>query len=322
MHPNFQNFKHLVLFMVLFMKSITAHAEISIVRENGKLIVSSGDQLFTQYIYADENRAKPVFYPIIGPNGNEMTRSFPFEKDKEGEEADHPHHTSLWYTHGMVNGVEFWALGDKKGKIVHEEFIEMNTNSFVQSTLWKDADGKTVCQDRRRVSFHLPDTKSRAIDFEITLIASVDDLTLGDTKEGSFGIRMAPAYRLKGNVAQGSALNSDGVAGNLVWGKRASWISYWAPFNDEEIGISIFDHPSNLRHPTWWHARDYGLVAANPFGVSNFEGKPKGTGDLVLGKGEEITFRYRVLFHLGNPKDAEISQRYLDWSKTKERLNN
>ena len=68
--------------MVLFMKSITTHAEISIVRENGKLIVSSGDQLFTQYIYANEDRAKPVFYPIIGPNGNDMTRSFPFEKNK------------------------------------------------------------------------------------------------------------------------------------------------------------------------------------------------------------------------------------------------
>ena len=102
-------------------------ADISILRENGKLIVNAADQLFTQYIYADKNRAKPVFYPIIGPNGNEMTRSFPFEKDKEGEEADHPHHTSLWYTHGMVNGVDFWALGEKKGKIVHEEFIEMNT---------------------------------------------------------------------------------------------------------------------------------------------------------------------------------------------------
>ena len=91
--------------MVLFMKSITAHAEISIVRENGKLVVSSGDQLFTQYIYADENRAKPVFYPIIGPNGNEMTRSFPFENDKEGEEADHPHHVVLLVAEDAVEGL-------------------------------------------------------------------------------------------------------------------------------------------------------------------------------------------------------------------------
>ena len=292
-------------------------ADISILRENGKLIVNAEDQLFTQYIYADENRAKPVFYPILGPRGNEMTRNYPFEKEKEGEEADHPHHTSLWYTHGMVNGFDFWAVGEKKGKIVHEEFIEMNNDSFIESNLWMDPDGKTVCQDRRKISFNIVDSESRAIDLEITLIASVDDLTLGDTKEGSLGIRMAPSFRLKGKVAKGSALNSDGIAGKSVWGKRASWISYWAPLKEEEIGISLFDHPSNPRHPTWWHARDYGLVAANPFGVSNFEGKPKGTGDMVLTKGEEITFRYRILFHVGNPVDSEVSQKYLEWSVQK-----
>ena len=317
MHPNFQYLKNLVLFIFLLTKSFNSNAEISIVRDNGKLIVNIGDQLFTQYIYADENRAKPVFYPIIGPNGNELTRNYPFEKEKEDEEPDHPHHTSLWYTHGMVNGVDFWTVGENKGKIVHEQFIEMNTNSFVESNLWKDALGKTVCQDRRKVAFRLPDSESRAIDFEITLIASVDDLTFGDTKEGSLGIRMAPSFRLKGKAAKGSALNSDGVAGKSVWGKRASWISYWAPLKEEEIGISLFDHPSNPKHPTWWHARDYGLVAANPFGVSNFEGKPKGTGDMVLKKGEEITFKYRILFHTGNPIDSEISQKYLEWSVQK-----
>ena len=81
MHPNFQYLKNLVLIIFLLTKSFTSNAEISIVRENGKLIVNIEDQLFTQYIYADENRAKPVFYPIIGPNGNELTRNYPFEKE-------------------------------------------------------------------------------------------------------------------------------------------------------------------------------------------------------------------------------------------------
>ena len=92
-------------------------------------------------------------------------------------------------------------------------------------------------------SFHAPNEQDRAIDVAITLKAAVDDVTFGDTKEGSMGIRMKPQLRLKGQVAKGSALNSEGIVGKAVWGKRSSWISYWAPLGEKEIGISIFDHP-------------------------------------------------------------------------------
>ena len=126
---------------------------------------------------------------------------------------------------------------------------------------------------------------------------------------------MAPSFRLKGRWPRGSS-QRDGMAGKSVWGDERPGFPIGRR-SRKEIGISLFDHPSNPRHPTWWHARDYGLVAANPFGVSNFEGKPKGTGDMVLRKGEEITFRYRILFHVGNPVDSEVSQKYLEWSVQK-----
>ena len=104
-------------------------------------------------------------------------------------------------------------------------------------------------------SFHALNEQDRAIDVAITLKAAVDDVTFGDTKEGSMGIRMKPQLRLKGQVAKGSALNSEGIVGKAVWGKRSSWISlHWPPLGEKEIGISIFDHPSNPRHPTWWYA--------------------------------------------------------------------
>ena len=131
------------------------------------------------------------------------------------------------------------------------------------------------------------------------------------------GIRMAPEFRLRGKVARGTCLNSEGVIGKPIWGKRASWISYWAMFDEENVAISIFDHPSNPRHPTWWHARDYGLVAANPFGQHDFESKPEGAGNMNLKLGESVTFSYRFLFHLGDPQKSGLSQKYIEWSKEK-----
>ncbi|MEC8421356.1 MAG: PmoA family protein [Verrucomicrobiota bacterium] len=290
-------------------------SDISIVRENGKLIIRAGDDLFTQYIYKDEKRSKPVLYPVIGPLETPLTRKYPLEEKSEGEESDHPHHASLWYTHGDVNGVDFWAIGKNKGKIIHQEFLEIKGNSFTSSNFWKDGEGKTICQDQRTLSFYEFDQNERAIDIEITLMATVEDLVLGDTKEGSMGIRMAPEFRLRGKVARGSCLNSEGIVGKSIWGKRASWVSYWAKFDKQNMAISIFDHPSNPRHPTWWHARDYGLVAANPFGQHDFERKPKGTGDMKLSLGEKVSFKYGFLFHLGDPLDSNVAQKYLEWSK-------
>lgn len=314
--PNFKVINYVVFQMgVMFISLSLWASEISIERENGKLIIKAGDDLFTQYIYKDEKRSKPILYPIIGPYSKPMTRKFPIEEAGDGEEQDHPHHASLWYTHGDVNGVDFWAVGKNKGKIIHQEFMDVTPNSFTATNLWKDFEGKTICQDIRTLTFHEFNRDQRAIDIEINLMAIAGDLTFGDTKEGSMGIRMAPEFRLRGKVARGSCTNSDGKAGKSIWGQRASWVSYWAPFIDENIAISIFDHPSNLRHPTWWHARDYGLVAANPFGQHDFEQGPKGAGNLKLKSGEERSFNYRFLFHKGNPGEANTSQMYIEWSK-------
>jgi hypothetical protein len=76
------------------------------------------------------------------------------------------------------------------------------------------------------------------------------------------------------------------------------------------VGVAIFDHPSNPRHPTWWHVRDYGLFAANPFGVHNFEKKEKGVGDLIIKDGEALTWKYRFFFHRGDTQEAGVDHRF------------
>ena len=147
----------------------------------------------------------------------------------------------------------------------------------------------------------------RAIDFDVRLVAGDRDIVLGDTKEGTMAIRVAATLRHQGERAAGSMRNSEGVEGVDVWGKRAAWVHYTGPVDGKPVGIAIFDHPENFRHPTWWHARAYGLFAANPFGVHNFEKAEKGTGDWTIAAGGELRLRYRLLFH-----DGEVSAERID----------
>jgi hypothetical protein len=61
----------------------------------------------------------------------------------------------------------------------------------------------------------------------------------------------------------------------------------------------VFDHPGNPHHPTYWHVRDYGLFAANPFGWHDFQNNPNVDGSITVPAGGQITFRYRTIFAKG-----------------------
>ena len=134
-------------------------------------------------------------------------------------------------------------------------------------------------------------------------------------------IRTHPNLRLQNDpdrgvtTANGQAVNSEGVRGPAVWGKRADWIDYWAQIDGKTVGIAIFDHPSNPRHPTHWMARSYGYIGANPFGLNAFEGKPPGTGDMKIPADTSVTFRYRFVFHEGDAEQAKIAQRYRQYAE-------
>ena len=292
-----------------------AHAEkVSLKKGKGKVTVEVDGELFTEYLYDGHGRSKPVLYPILGPGGARMTRDYPFKKGTPGEASDHPHHASLWFTHGEVNGISFWHVGKNTGVIKHQKLLKIEGNTIITANKWLSAKGEEQCSDETIINIHALG-KDRAIDFDISVTASAGDVKFGDTKEGSMGIRTNPALRLKGPVAKGQAVNSEGVSGRDIWGKRAKWVDYWGAIDGNTVGVAIFDHPGNPRHPTWWHARDYGLVAANPFGVHNFERKPKGTGDLIIKSGEKVRFRYRFIFHSGDVKAAKIAEGYSAWAK-------
>jgi hypothetical protein len=288
---------------------------VSISQYGATLRVEIDGKPFTDYHY--QNVSRPFLYPVIGPTGSNVARNWPMG-DAHGEEHDHPHHKSLWYAHGDLNGVDFWSESDKAGTTEHVAFTkiesgrEFGTIESKQKLVSKE--GKTIATDDRTIRIYARDGEARMLDYEITIHASHGDLTLGDTKEGSMAIRLTPSMRLKGKIGEGHIVNSAGDRDDDTWGKRAAWCDYYGPVDGKTAGVAIFDHPSNPRHPTWWHVRNYGLFAANPFGVHYFEKKPAGAGDLNVPSGESVTFRYRFLFHHGDEVDGHVAENYERYS--------
>jgi hypothetical protein len=254
----------------------------------------------------------------MGPGDVAMTRNWPM-KTTPDEEHDHPHHRSLWFAHGAINGRDFWSEQKDFGKTIHDGFMEIKSGTesgvIKSRNKWVAADGTVVCTDERMLRIFNPGgARERMFDFEITLHASKGDLTFGDTKEGSMAVRLAETMRLKGKVGNGHIVNSAGVRDGETWGKRADWCDYYGPVDGKTVGLAIFDHPQNPRHPTWWHVRDYGLFAANPFGQHDFEKLPgKAAVSLTVPAGRSITFRYRFYLHEGDEQQANVAGKYQDY---------
>jgi hypothetical protein len=281
-------------------------------------------ELFGEYHYRDVSR--PFLYPVLGPGGVRMTRNWPMA-DGVGEDRDHPHHKSLWYAHGAVNGHDFWSESPNAGKTVHVDFLELSSGRELgvirTSNRLVAKDGTVVCTDERTLRIHNR-SEYRMFDFEITVHASHGDVTFGDTKEGTMAVRLAETMRLKPNKANadkptGHIVNSEGVRDGATWGKRAAWVDYYGPVEGRTMGMAIFDHPGNPRHPTWWHVRDYGLFGANPFGIHDFEKEPAGAGDMRVPAGEAVTFRYRFYIHQGDEQKAEVARHYEEYIQSGER---
>jgi len=295
---------------------------VKVTQADDKVTVAIDGKLFTEYRFQEPQR--PFFYPVIGPTGEPVIRHYPIADGGPSEDRDHPHHKSLWFTHGAINGVDFWA--DNKGKIVHDKFLEVNSGLQVgvikAQNKYVAPDGKIVCTDTRTHRFQNA-AEGTIMDWEITLHASHGPVTMGDTKEGSMAIRLTPtmqpvpsrAMKARGEAAQGHIVNSEGLTDGQTWGKRATWVDYHGPVKGEIVGVAIFDHPSNPRHPTWWHVRDYGLFAVNPFGIHDFEKKPAGTGDFVIPAGQSATFKYRFYFHKGDDKQGKVAEYYRDYAQ-------
>jgi hypothetical protein len=297
----------------------TAAAEVRFQKQDDRVDVTLDGKPFTSYIFS--GYAKPILYPVIGPDGVPMTRSFPVEKGVEGEANDHPHHESLWFTHDEVNGVDFWAhKPDDEGRtprIVQKSMPVCEDGVILTDNSWTAPDGQVVLTDTRRYVF-AGDADQRTIDIQVVLHASEGDVHFGDTKEGTMAIRVRTPLQLKDSSgstgAAGHIRTSEGLTDAEAWGKRARWVDYFGEVEGAAVGVAIFDHPENLRHPARWHARDYGLFTANPFGVKHFTGNDSEPGGYTLPVGEDLTLRYRFVFHGGDVDVGVLDSQWKAWA--------
>jgi hypothetical protein len=257
---------------------------------------------------------KPYLYPLSTASGAVVTRHFPMEPFP-GETSDHPHQRGLFFAHGDINGSNFWAtepgsgianMGSMKLRGAAETTPGAKSGSIHAVFDGIDAHGATIMTETRDIVFQ-DDPKLRVIDYDIE-IRAVKKLVFADTKEGTFGIRLADSMT---EDKGGRMVNAEGAETEKnVWGHRSPWVDYAGPVNGKTAGVAIFDNPANPRYPAYWHARAYGLFAANIFGVRDFTGDKTKDGSLTVDQGKSIRFRYRVVIHDGDAQAAGIAELY------------
>ena len=291
---------------------------------------------FTSYIWPTTLK-KPVLYPLRTANGTLITRGYPLEP-RPGERVDHPHHAGMWFNYGNVNDIDFWNNSDaikpesapKMGTIRQERIVSAKSGSeqgeLEVETSWIKADQTVLLKEHTKFVFRGGD-KVRSVDRITTLTAANEKVVFHDDKEGILGMRVrreleAPADKpevftdASGNATKiakldntgvnGVYLSSEGKKGDAVWGTRGRWCNLSGRVGDEAVTITILDHPGNPGFPTFWHARGYGLFAANPLGEKIFtDGKEE--LNFSLSPKQSATFRYRVLI-LSEIAPAESSE--------------
>lgn len=286
-------------------------AEVTAERTDQGVAVKIDGQPFTEYLTLAGT--KPVLWPILGPTGRPFTRGYPQTPPSSGKGGtkDHIHQRSLWFAHGGVNGVDFWLeTPGKAGTIRHREFVQVESGReavVVTRNDWLDLAGKKVCEDQRTLRFG-GDAAARWIDFTIALKASEGPVEFTDTKEGSFGVRVADTMRVESKLG-GRIVNSEGQTDAAAWSKPAPWVDYHGPVDGQKVGIAIMNHPGSFRYPTYWHVRTYGLFAANPFAQHDF-GRSNKKAPYMLPQGETLMLRYRVLLHRGDEKEGRVAESF------------
>lgn len=308
-----------------------ADSNVKLTQLDDRVRVEVGGKLFTEYFFKGATR--PYCYPVLAADGTSLVRDYPM-KETAGEETDHKHHRALMFAHSDVNKVDFWNEGTAgtkfpKGDTVHDGFAEVKSGAvgvIRTRNRWVAPDGKLIATDETTMRFR-GDGDARMIDYEVTIKAPPGEpLVMGDNKDGTMAIRVAqwmtlPHKYLKKDVAGvGHYVTSEGKRDAAAWGTRAAWCDLFAERGGKTYGIAIFDHPQNVRHPTWWMARDYGLFTANPFGQKDFEvaaKHPPGKGDYTIPAGGALTLRYRFYFHMGDEKAGKVAARYADYKAGK-----
>ena len=285
-------------------------------QKDNHVAVTIDGKPFTEYYFAEEGGrpyVRPFMYPVRAADGTNVTN------DQLSSGGDHPHHRSLYVAHGDVNGADHWSLNQKPiPKQRHVKFSKVEGDTLVHELDWEgkgtDAGpGEPILHETRTVRFFTFPDGNRGIDLTTVFTPLADTVTFGDTKEaGLCAVRVAKAIS-----DQSTLTNARGQVGEKdAWGKPAEWCDLSGQIEGKPYGVAILDHPTNLKHPSRWHARGYGLMTANIFGLNDFEKGAQGSGAVTLKKGgEPLTMRYRVVIHQGDAKVAKLDEKFKEFAK-------
>jgi Methane oxygenase PmoA len=321
-------YRKLIFLILIFPALLNAQQKeaVRLVKDkNAKRVdIYIGKLLFTSFLYPD-SLEKPVLFPIYDAGGTLVTRGFPMNP-RPGEPTDHPHHLGMWFTYENVNGLDFWnnsyaIPADKKsmyGWIKTDRILDMQdgpSGTLQYFAKWVNQQDQPLLEETTRYVFS-GNEQERIID-RITELKAVTDILFKDAKDGMLGLRLARELQIpinhdqqftdnKGNtttvkkdsISNGNYLTSRGKQGDSAWSTRAEWCKVYGKIGDDSVSITIFDHQGNPNYPTFWHARGYGLFAANPLGEKIFT-NGKTSLNLKLKKGEQIQFAYRILIQNG-----------------------
>jgi hypothetical protein len=306
--------------------------------------------LITRYLISPKV-AKPYFWPVWAAPGLAVTRAWPMERDVKGEAKDHVHQKSVWFCHGdvipegldftkhfkNVAGVDFWSEGKGHGNIVcvrvGKPQMGKDRAAITTTNEWRTAEDQPVLYETRTIELFPLGPGRNLLVLDIDLHASAWPITFADTKEGSLGVRVRESIRV--DRGKGKLINAEGKSGegktvrgkgtnadrDGCWGLVSAWCDYSGPCNDDGTiaGIAVFADPTNPID-TAWHARNYGLLAANPFGRGKHAGFPdrKDNNDLVkLKKGEHLKLHYGLFVHVKDAKEADVVGAYGRFTKLK-----
>jgi len=279
---------------------------------------------FTSYIWP-ENLKVPTLYPLLTASGTPITRGFPLEP-RLGERIDHPHHVGFWLNYGNVNGADFWnnsTFAPEKhpgqmGTVLHRKIMSAKSGDeqgeLAVEMDWIMPGGEKILHEQTQFVFRGGEGV-RSIDRISTLTTLDKPVNFKDDKEGMLGLRVRKELEqptqesvthidangkpttqksVDNTGVSGQYRSSEGKIGDAAWGTRARWMSLTGKVNEQPITLLMLDHPQNVGFPAYWHARSYGLFAANPLGQAAFS-NGKENLNFSLQPKQSTTFRYRLI---------------------------
>lgn len=303
-----------------------AAAPVTLKRGEAQVDVSIDGRPFTTYYFA-KDVAKPYLMPLRTASGIVISRGFPVSNQitaaDEKTRSFEPHQRPLYFAHGNIDGLNFWSEKafsryyhghdlQAYGSMALDRIEEVKDPGTIRARFHLLAPSGRVIGDETQTFRFSGDGPLRIIDCEFVVEANHGPVTFGDTKEGTFALRLGAEL----SAPNDHMINSNGAQGEpAIWGKPADWVEYSGMVSGKPVSVAVFDHPKSFRHPTTWHARAYGLLAANPFGLREFTNNPEKDGSWTVPEGKSITFRYRVVISDGNLAAAQIASMYRQYSE-------